>query len=78
MMVFLIAFAVFLLAFAALAISWFFNKETLKGSCGGIANLMGEDGKQCGCKKPCEKRLKLEQDARAAQTRAESPIDFKA
>lgn len=70
MMVFVIAFIVFLLAFSALAISWFFNKETIKGSCGGIANLLGEDGKACVCKKPCEKRLKLEQAAREAQEQA--------
>lgn len=74
MTIFLITFAVFLLAFAGLAISWFFNKATLKGSCGGIANLMGEDGKPCGCKKPCEKRLKREEEARATQAQ----IDFKA
>ncbi|HPY40401.1 MAG TPA: (Na+)-NQR maturation NqrM [Thiolinea sp.] len=69
MLIFAITFLVFLLAFAALAISWFFNRETLKGSCGGIANLMGEEGKQCVCKKPCEKRLQLEA-ARAAQEQA--------
>lgn len=73
-MIFVITFGVFLLAFAALAISWFFNKATIKGSCGGIANLLGEEGKACGCKKPCEKRLKREQAARSAQAR----IDFKA
>ncbi|MFI0398145.1 MAG: (Na+)-NQR maturation NqrM [Thiolinea sp.] len=75
MMIFVITFAVFLLAFAALSITWFFNKATLKGSCGGLANLLGEDGKQCSCKKPCEKRLKLEQEARAV---TETRIDFKA
>lgn len=74
MIVFLIALAVFLLAFAALAISWFFNKETIKGSCGGIANLLGEEGKACGCKKPCEKRLKLEEEQRKTQVQ----LEFKA
>ncbi|TXH66941.1 MAG: (Na+)-NQR maturation NqrM [Thiothrix sp.] len=76
MLVFVIAFAVFLVAFAALSITWFFNRETIKGSCGGLASLLGDEGKQCGCKKPCEKRLKqLEQ---AAQGVSETRIDFKA
>lgn len=76
MLVFVIAFAVFLLAFAALSITWFFNRETIKGSCGGLANLLGEEDKQCGCKQPCEKRLK--QLAQQAAGVSENRIDFKA
>lgn len=48
MPIFIIAFGVFLLFFVLMALG-LLQKKPLKGSCGGVANLMGDDKCQfCG------------------------------
>lgn len=47
--IFAITFAVFVLFFLCLGIGYMVKKEPLKGSCGGVANLMGDERCQfCG------------------------------
>lgn len=64
MEVFLIAFAVFGLAFLGLALGWLLNAKVLRGSCGGLAAIPGMEGNKCSCSSPCEKRRKREAYAR--------------
>lgn len=47
--IFLITFGVFILFFIFMAIGYLIKKKPLKGSCGGVANLMGDETCQfCG------------------------------
>ncbi len=56
MNIMLITVAVFGIAFFGLAIGVIISNRTIKGSCGGIANLMGESGCDiCELKDKCEK-----------------------
>jgi hypothetical protein len=56
MNIMLITVAVFGIAFFGLAIGVIVSNRTIKGSCGGIANLMGESGCDiCELKDKCEK-----------------------
>lgn len=44
-----ISFAVFVLFFIFMGLGYLFKKQPLKGSCGGVANLMGDETCQfCG------------------------------
>lgn len=46
---FVVTFGVFLLFFLFMGIGYLFKKKPLKGSCGGVANLMGDEHCQfCG------------------------------
>ena len=52
----LITAGVFLIAFGGMAIGVIISNKRIKGSCGGIANLMGESGCDvCELKNKCEK-----------------------
>lgn len=56
MVILLITFVVFMLAFAGLALGYLLAGKRLKGSCGGVGDSA------CGvCERPCEKRLKAQQ-----------------
>ncbi len=47
--IFAITFTVFILFFILMNIGYFFKKQPLKGSCGGVATLMGDETCQfCG------------------------------
>ncbi len=41
--IFIITFVVFLLFFLLMGIGYLIKKQPLKGSCGGVANLMGDE-----------------------------------
>lgn len=56
MLTFFIAFAVFLLIIAAMAIGYILQNKTISGSCGGLSSV-GVD-KVCDCPEPCENRKK--------------------
>lgn len=51
---FLITFAVLSLSIVAMAIGFIFAKKELKGSCGGLGNVIGEDCMFCGKKEECD------------------------
>jgi hypothetical protein len=56
MNIMLITVAVFMVAFFGMAIGVIISNRSIKGSCGGIANLMGESGCDiCELKDKCEK-----------------------
>ena len=52
MTTFLLTLGIFLLVIFAMAIGWFLKQRTIKGSCGGLANV-GVD-KECNCDEPCD------------------------
>ncbi len=54
MQIFLITFAIFLIAIIIMAIGYIFQKKEIAGSCGGLGSLGIE--KACDCDQPCEKR----------------------
>ncbi|MGB0865011.1 MAG: (Na+)-NQR maturation NqrM [Granulosicoccaceae bacterium] len=66
-----LAFAFMLLMVAAMAIGAIINGRTIKGSCGGIANIPGVEPVPCVCEKPCDKKL-----ARMAAEQEAKPIEF--
>lgn len=57
---FIITLIVLALFIAGMAIGVIFGKDPLKGSCGGLNKVMGQDEECqfCGKKEECEKRLK--------------------
>ena len=56
MNIMLITVSVFIVAFTGMAIGVIISNRSIKGSCGGIANLMGESGCDiCDLKDKCEK-----------------------
>ena len=56
--VFLITFVVLLLCLAMMAVGFIFARKELKGSCGGLGNIMGEDCMFCEKKDECDKKNK--------------------
>ena len=60
--IFIITFAVFGLFFLFMGIGFLIKKQPLKGSCGGVANLMGDEYCQfCGNDpNKCENQAKLD------------------
>ncbi|KJF93485.1 hypothetical protein UB33_16600 [Photobacterium angustum] len=52
MTTFLLTLGIFLIVIFAMAIGWFLKQRTIKGSCGGLANV-GVD-KECNCDEPCD------------------------
>jgi len=58
MTIFLLTFAVFLLALAGMAIGVIVSDRRIRGSCGGLSALPGMEPGDCPgvCNKPCPKR----------------------
>jgi uncharacterized protein len=54
MQTFFIVFVVLALVIAAMAVGVILGRSPIKGSCGGVANLMGEDCQFCSLKDRCE------------------------
>lgn len=55
MWTFIISFILFCLAVAAMAIGVMLKGKHIKGSCGGIARILGIENNCGGCSKPCDK-----------------------
>lgn len=69
--IFAVTFGVFILFFLFMGVGYMVKKQPLKGSCGGVANLMGDEYCQfCGNDpNKCENQAKLDADTK---TKAES------
>lgn len=52
--IFITTFAIFMLAILAMSLGWLMKRQSIQGSCGGIAALGLE--KVCDCPQPCEER----------------------
>ncbi|MFB6348549.1 (Na+)-NQR maturation NqrM [Moraxella sp. ZJ142] len=67
MPIFLVTFGIFVLFFLFMGVGYFVKKQPLKGSCGGVANLMGDEYCQfCGNDpNKCESQAKLDNDTKA-------------
>lgn len=65
--IFAVTFGVFILFFLFMGVGYMVKKQPLKGSCGGVANLMGDEYCQfCGNDpNKCENQAKLSQDTKA-------------
>lgn len=65
--IFAVTFGVFLLFFLFMGVGYLVKKQPLKGSCGGVANLMGDEYCQfCGNDpNKCESQAKLDTDTKA-------------
>jgi hypothetical protein len=61
MTMFLITFGAMAIVFLLMAVGVIFGRQAIKGSCGGL------NGSNCICTQKCEKRLKAEAAAAAAQ-----------
>ncbi len=55
---FLLTLSFFLIIIFLMAIGFIIAKKTLKGSCGGLGTIMGEDCMFCDKKIECEKKRK--------------------
>lgn len=73
--IFLVTFGVFALFFVFMGIGYLFKKQPLKGSCGGVANLMGDEYCQfCGNDpNKCETQSKLDQETRSKAKELSKP-----
>ncbi len=58
MKIYLISFAVLFITIAAMAVGVIFSNRELKGSCGGLGKIMGEDCMFCDKKDECDKKKK--------------------
>lgn len=52
MTTFLLTLGIFLVVILAMAIGWFVKRQTISGSCGGLANV--GVNKACHCDEPCD------------------------
>lgn len=52
MTTFLLTLGIFLAVILAMAIGWFVKRQTISGSCGGLANV--GVNKECNCDEPCD------------------------
>ncbi|SMY36657.1 hypothetical protein PMAL9190_02491 [Photobacterium malacitanum] len=52
MTTFLLTLGIFLVVIAAMAIGWCVKRQTISGSCGGLANV--GVNKECNCDEPCD------------------------
>ncbi|MGZ8237350.1 MAG: (Na+)-NQR maturation NqrM [Methylobacter sp.] len=59
---FLVTFVFMAVVIAIMAIGVIFGRRAIKGSCGGVAN-----GADCVCVEKCDKRKKMEAEARLNQ-----------
>lgn len=73
--IFLVTFIVFALFFLFMGISYMVKKQPLKGSCGGVANLMGDEYCQfCGNDpNKCESQSKLSDDTKTKAKNLSKP-----
>lgn len=62
MKMFLISLVVMLAAIAGMAVGVIFSNRKLKGSCGGLGQLMGEDCSFCDKKEECDKNKEAKDD----------------
>ncbi len=60
MQIFMITFAVLLLAVVGMALGVILGDRRIHGSCGGVGN---SNGGSCACSNPCENRKKREAEA---------------
>lgn len=69
-----ISFAVFLIVALGMAIGVIFGRRSISGSCGGLANRKGADGKTaCSlCENPAEACRELQEQGKVDQQRQES------
>ena len=72
MKIFLLALALLLIVFVAMAVGYLVKKKTIAGSCGGLGALGIE--KACNCDNPCDKRLEREARAEKEATWKENQI----
>lgn len=65
--IFIVTFGVFALFFLFMGVGYLMKKQPLKGSCGGVANLMGDEYCQfCGNDpNKCESQAKLSAETQA-------------
>jgi hypothetical protein len=62
MKMFLISLVVMLAAIAGMAVGVIFSNRKLKGSCGGLGKLMGDDCSFCDKKEQCDKSSEEKDD----------------
>ena len=62
MQYFLITLGVLLLVISGMAVGYIFSKKELKGSCGGLGKVMGDDCDFCEKKDQCDKHNDDEND----------------
>lgn len=62
MKMFLVSLVVMLAAIAGMAVGVIFSNRKLKGSCGGLGKLMGEDCMFCEKKEACDKAPEQKED----------------
>ena len=73
--IFAVTFGVFILFFLFMGVGYMVKKQPLKGSCGGVANLMGDEYCQfCGNDpNKCEIQAKLDADTKAKAASLSKP-----
>ena len=62
MKMFLVSLVVMMAAIAGMAVGVIFSNRKLKGSCGGLGKLMGEDCSFCDKKDECDKSSEHKED----------------
>ncbi|MCO4794371.1 MAG: (Na+)-NQR maturation NqrM [Bacteriovoracaceae bacterium] len=62
MKIFLITFVFFSTTIFLMAIGYIIARKKLKGSCGGLGKIMGDDCMFCSKKNECEKNTELQEE----------------